>query len=89
MKKKEPIINDKGEIRSLTKADVAAFRPIEDVLPEKFVKAVRAHMRGRPKKEVTKQQVTLRLDADILDYFRSGGPGWQTRVNDTLRGLLE
>jgi len=29
--------------------------------------------------------VTLRLDKDVLERFRAGGPGWQTRVNDVLR----
>ena len=26
----------------------------------------------------------LRLSPDVLDHFRSGGPGWQTRINATL-----
>jgi uncharacterized protein (DUF4415 family) len=29
--------------------------------------------------------VTLRLDPDILDRFREGGPGWQGRINAALR----
>jgi uncharacterized protein (DUF4415 family) len=32
-----------------------------------------------------KQQVTLRIDQDVLEYFQSGGPGWQDRINDALR----
>jgi uncharacterized protein (DUF4415 family) len=32
-----------------------------------------------------KKQVTLRLDADLLESFRAGGAGWQTRINATLR----
>lgn len=40
--------------------------------------------RGRPPGS-TKQQVSLRLDTAILDAFRAGGPGWQTRINDALR----
>jgi uncharacterized protein (DUF4415 family) len=27
----------------------------------------------------------LRIDADIVRHFRKTGPGWQTRINDTLR----
>jgi len=41
-----------------------------------------------PKKNVTpgiKEQVTLRLDQDVLEYFQEGGPGWQDRINDALR----
>jgi len=32
-----------------------------------------------------KEQVTLRLDRDVLDYFQEAGPGWQDRINDALR----
>jgi uncharacterized protein (DUF4415 family) len=41
-----------------------------------------------PKKTVVpgvKEQVTLRLDQDVLEYFREGGPGWQDRISDALR----
>lgn len=41
--------------------------------------------RGRPKAAVTKEQVTVRLDADVLAKLREAGPGWQTRINDILR----
>lgn len=39
---------------------------------------------GRPRGS-TKEQVSLRLDKEILERFRAGGPGWQTRINDALR----
>jgi uncharacterized protein (DUF4415 family) len=35
-----------------------------------------------------KRQVTLRLDADLLDWFRAQGPGWQTRMNAVLRAWM-
>lgn len=35
-----------------------------------------------------KRQVTLRLDADLLDWFRAEGPGWQTRMNAVLRAWM-
>lgn len=44
---------------------------------------------GRPPIENPKKQVTLRLDADIVDHFRRGGAGWQTRINDTLRQTVK
>lgn len=37
-----------------------------------------------PQKEPTKQQVTLRLDREVIDFHKDGGPGWQGRINDTL-----
>jgi uncharacterized protein (DUF4415 family) len=32
-----------------------------------------------------KEQVTLRLDREVLDFFQEGGPGWQERINQALR----
>jgi uncharacterized protein (DUF4415 family) len=32
-----------------------------------------------------KEQVSLRIDQDVLEFFREGGPGWQDRINDALR----
>ncbi|MCY4479678.1 MAG: BrnA antitoxin family protein, partial [Rhodospirillales bacterium] len=44
--------------------------------------------RGRPKSDVTKVRTTLRLDPDVLAAFRSGGPGWQSRINEALRKAM-
>lgn len=41
--------------------------------------------RGRPKSAHPKQHVNLRLDPDVVAHFRRGGPGWQSRINATLR----
>ena len=41
--------------------------------------------RGRPKLGVTKELVSLRIDRDILEFYRGTGPGWQSRVNEVLR----
>jgi uncharacterized protein (DUF4415 family) len=35
-----------------------------------------------------KEQVTLRLDRDVLDAFQKDGPGWQDRINAALRKAL-
>jgi uncharacterized protein (DUF4415 family) len=32
-----------------------------------------------------REQVTLRIDRDVLDYFQEAGPGWQDRINEALR----
>jgi len=44
--------------------------------------------RGRPKSDVVKRQVTLRLDPDVIDGLRATGPGWQTRANHALKTWL-
>ena len=36
-----------------------------------------------------KQQVTLRIDKDILDFFKKNGKGYQTRLNAVLRTYVE
>ncbi len=36
-----------------------------------------------------KAHTTLRLDADLLDWFRAQGRGYQTRINAVLRGYFE
>jgi uncharacterized protein (DUF4415 family) len=41
--------------------------------------------RGRPKLARPKRQVTLRLDADVIDHFRLMGRGWQGQINEALR----
>ena len=44
---------------------------------------------GRPPLgNAAKQQVTLRLDPDVLAKFREGGPGWQGRINAALRAAV-
>jgi uncharacterized protein (DUF4415 family) len=81
-KRHKPLIGPDGEVRELTKADIARMRPAAEVVPQ-VVEAWR-RARGRPPKEITKQQVTLRLSPEVLDYFRKQGHGWQTRIDEVL-----
>ena len=45
--------------------------------------------RGRPKAEVTKERITIRLSPDVLTAFRASGSGWQTRIDTALRDWLK
>jgi uncharacterized protein (DUF4415 family) len=36
-----------------------------------------------------KQTTTLRLDPDVIEYFRKDGPGWQTRIGEVLRRAVK
>jgi uncharacterized protein (DUF4415 family) len=44
--------------------------------------------RGRPPAETRKVSTTLRLSPEVLDHFRAGGPGWQTRIDETLKRVV-
>jgi uncharacterized protein (DUF4415 family) len=83
MKKRKPLTDAEGEVRELTVEDFKQFKPL-DHFPE-LAKLVRGRGQRGPQKEPTKQQVTLRLDRDVIERFRATGPGWQRRVNETLR----
>ena len=50
---------------------------------ERFAKEKVQH--GRPKALNPKLQVTLRLDADVVEAFKAEGRRWQTRINAALR----
>ena len=53
---------------------------IEEMEPARFNDAVRGRF-YRP----VKQQITARIDADVLDWLKSGGKGYQSRLNAILR----
>ena len=36
-----------------------------------------------------KQAISLRIDQDVLAWFRDGGPGYQTRMNAVLRAFVD
>ena len=57
-------------------------RPASEVHPE-LVKQWR-QAEGKPELP-SKETISLRLDADVVDHFRSVGPGWQSRINEILR----
>lgn len=68
---------------SWNEADFKQAKPFSELFPE-LAEGLRKSL-GRPKSDAPKKQVTLRLDADVLESFRSAGPGWQSRINDSLR----
>ena len=65
-----------------TDEDWARTRPAIEVAPELVEWSRRT--RGKQKAPV-KELISIRLDPDIIAHFRASGPGWQTRLNDTLR----
>lgn len=50
-------------------------------------KVVRRGKRG-PQKAPTKKLVSLRLSPEVVEHFKAEGPGWQTRIDNTLRKAI-
>ncbi len=44
---------------------------------------------GRPKAEVTKERITIRLSPEVVEQFRATGSGWQTRMDKALQEYLK
>lgn len=44
---------------------------------------------GRPKSSNPKKSTTIRLDAEVLDFFKAHGKGWQTEINDILKKYVD
>ena len=57
-----------------------------ELTPELFAKAV---VRRGLKPVSRKSQLTLRLDSDVLTWFKSQGRGYQTRINTLLRAYMD
>lgn len=73
-----------------TPTDVARARPGHELPPEilaAFPKTRRPGERGA-QKTPTKQPVSIRLDAAVIEHFKADGAGWQSRINDALVGLI-
>lgn len=89
-----PLIDDDGEVKELSAEDLREFRPASEVLPPEFYASLvnmnkEARQRGRPKAEVTKERITIRLSPEVLQSFRATGDGWQTRIDAALKDWLK
>ncbi|MFZ0611836.1 MAG: BrnA antitoxin family protein [Desulfobacterales bacterium] len=62
------------------------FSDISEVSPQKFAQAV---VRKCLKPLPSKAQVTLRIDSDVLEWFKGKGKRYQTRINRILRAYME
>ncbi|MDL2407366.1 BrnA antitoxin family protein [Rhizobium calliandrae] len=73
----------------LTDEQIASLKPLREVLPDLAASIDKEiARRGRPKADVTKTPVTIRLDQDIVDRYKATGKGWQSRMNDDLRKAI-
>lgn len=88
MNKHIPLIDDNGEVRELTAADLRTFKPASKALPLALQKTLGMRPRG-PQKTPTKVSTTIRLSNDVVQAFRATGDGWQTRVDAALKDWLK
>lgn len=58
---------------------------IPEVTPEMFAKGIVR----RGLKPIVKKQLTLRLDSDLIEWFKEQGRGYQTKMNALLRAYME
>lgn len=72
------------DIPEWTEEDFARARPMREVFPEIVEAFERARGQRGPQKSPTKERIALRLDRSVVEHFRAGGPGWQSRINDFL-----
>jgi len=88
MKKKATLnksLSDWARVDALPDEDID-FSDCPEIPPEMFAKAVvRRGLNPRPKKV----QLTLRIDSDVVEWFKGQGRGYQSRINALLRAYME
>jgi uncharacterized protein (DUF4415 family) len=72
------------------KSKAATLKYWEQATAHKSVAELRA-TRGRPAKAIDerKEQIALRVDKDVLAWYRAQGAGWQTRMNAVLKAFRD
>jgi uncharacterized protein (DUF4415 family) len=89
VKKKSYLQASKTNFRRLRQMKAADVK-ITAEHPELNVKQIaRAIVRKGLKPVPPKASVSLRIDVDVLDWFKSRGSGYQTRINAVLRAFKE
>ena len=68
----------------LTDTQLAEMKPLSS-----FPELQALVRRGRPPKSRPKQSTTLRLSAEVLEFFKAGGKGWQSRIDAVLKEYME
>ena len=79
------LTNKKGDVKELNLSDFKAMRSVADVLPELTKDRVKVRAVGRPIADNHKKPISIRLDTDVVKFFKSQGRGWQTKINEVLK----
>ena len=73
-------------LRKMSDADIVRDGDAPEWTPAMFARAVaRKGLKPAPKKAL----LSLRIDADVIDWFRGQGAGYQSRMNALLRAYME
>ena len=80
-KKKEPEFDEDNPV--WTEEDFARARPAHEVLPPEVL-ALFPRTRGAQKLP-RKVPVSIRLSREVVEHFKATGPGWQRRIDETLK----
>ncbi len=76
-----------------TAADFRRARPMREADPALAAahKAGTIRYRGQrgPQKAPTKARLTMRVDREVLDFFKAKGTGWQTRLGEALKAIVD
>lgn len=69
---------------------LARARPASELPPEilAFFPKTLVRLRGQ-QKSPTKVAVSLRLSPEVVDHYKAGGPGWQTRIDEALKDIVK
>ena len=81
----KPSETDWDRLETMTDEDID-FSDSPEITPEQFAKAV--VMKGL-EPIPNKKLVSLRIDQDVLEWFRAQGAGYQTKMNQLLRAYME
>jgi len=57
--------------------------------PKAVHDALEAKRAGGQQKTLTKQPVSIRLSPEVVEYFKSTGKGWQSRMDEVLRNYVK
>jgi uncharacterized protein (DUF4415 family) len=72
-----------GDSPEITAEEFAQMRPFAEVFPDLAASIKKAHAPKQPVKKL----VSLRLSGEVIDKYKAGGDGWQSRIDADLRKL--
>jgi len=76
---------DWARLRAMSDADIEAQRWGDPNFPE--IDWAKADVQLI--EPIVKKPVSIRLDSDVIDFFKDAGKGYQTRINQILRSYME